>query len=67
VLIIILGFYRQQPADRLANDPGLNYKTARRFVLRLQKTTSHVSELEASRLKREIESGEAYSSKNWVV
>jgi hypothetical protein len=48
----------------LANDLGLNDKTVRRFVQRLRKTTSHVSELEASRLKREIESDEAYFSKN---
>ncbi len=66
-LKIILGFYQQPPAYRLANDLGLIYKTVRRVVQRLRETTYHVSELEASRLKGEIESDEAYFSKNWVV
>ena len=55
-LKIILGFYQQQPAYRLANDLGLNYKTVRRVVQRLRETTYHVSELEASRLKEDEKS-----------
>ena len=55
-LKITLGFYQQQPAYRLANDLGLNYKTVRRVVQRLRETTYHVSELEASRLKEDEKS-----------
>ena len=66
-LVIILRICQRQPAHRLVNDLGLNYKTARRFVQPLRKTSTPISELEANRLKRQIESGEAHSSKSRVV
>jgi hypothetical protein len=59
-LRVILGSDQQQPAYRLTNDLGLNYKTATRVYRRLQKTIHHVSGLEADRLIREIESDKAY-------
>jgi len=59
-LKIILGFYQQQPAYRLASDLGVNYKTVTRVYQRLREAIYHVSELEAGRLKGEIELDEAY-------
>ena len=59
-LKIITGFYQQQPAYRLARDLGVNYKTITRVYQRLREALYHVSELEARRLKGEIELDEAY-------
>jgi transposase len=59
-LKIITGFYQQQPAYRLARDLGVNYKTITRVYQRLREAIYHVSELEAGRLKGEIELDEAY-------
>jgi transposase len=59
-LKIITGFYQQQPAYRMARDLGINYKTVTRVYQRLREAIYHVSELEAGRLKGEIELDEAY-------
>ena len=59
-LRIILGFYQQQPAYRLASDLGINYKTVTRVYQRLREAIYHVSELEGGKLKGEIELDEAY-------
>ena len=59
-LKIITGFYQQQPAYRLARDLGINYKTVTRVYQRLREAIYHVSELEAGKLKGEIELDEVY-------
>ena len=59
-LKIILGFYQQQPAYRLASDLGVNYRTITRVYQKLREAIYHVSELESGKLKGEIELDEAY-------
>src|SRR3989339_725777 len=57
---IITGFYQQQPAYRVANDLGLGYQVVTRVYQRLREAIYHVAELEAGKLKGEIEIDEAY-------
>jgi transposase len=57
---LITGFYQIQPAYRLAVDLGLDYQTVTRVYARLRETIYHVAELEAGKLKGEIEVDEAY-------
>src|SRR3989344_7531095 len=57
---IITGFYQQQPAYRVANDLGLDYQVVTRVYQRLREAIYHVAELEAGKLKGEIEIDEAY-------
>ena len=57
---IITGFYQQQPAYRVASDLGVNYQTVTRVYHRLRDAIYHFSELEAGKLKGEIEIDEAY-------
>ena len=57
---IITGFYQQQPAYRVASDLGVDYQTVTRVYQRLREAIYHVAELEAGKLKGEIEIDEAY-------
>jgi len=59
-LKIIIAFYQQQPAYRVANDLGINYKGVTRVYQRLREALYHLCELEAGKLKGEIELDEAY-------
>jgi transposase len=59
-LRIIIGFYQQQPAYRVACDLKLNYKTVTRVYQRLREAIYHLCELEGSKLAGEIEIDEAY-------
>ncbi len=57
---IIKGFYRQQPAYRLAIDLGVDTKTVALVYQQLREAIYYLSELESSKLKGEIELDEAY-------
>jgi len=57
---IITGFYQQQPAYRVASNLGMDYQTVTRVYHRLREAIYHVAELEAGKLKGEIEFDEAY-------
>src|SRR3989338_6543973 len=59
-IAILTGFYQQQPAYRVASDLGLNYQAITRVYQHLREAIYHVVELEAGRLKGEIEIDEAY-------
>ena len=59
-IAILTGFYQQQPAYRVASDLGLNYQTITRVYQRLREAIYHVAELEAGKLRGEIEIDEAY-------
>ena len=54
------GFYQSQPAYRLSQDLGVNVKVITRVYHRIRKALYHLTELEASNLKGEIELDEAY-------
>ena len=57
---IITGFYQLQPAYRLATDLGADYQAITRVYHRIREAIYHVAELEAGKLKGEIEIDEAY-------
>lgn len=57
---ILQGFYQLQPAYRLSQDLGLDVKVVTRIYHRLREALYHVTELEAGKLKGEIELDEAY-------
>jgi len=57
---IMKGFYQQIPAYRLAQDLGMDIKVITRVYQRLREALFHVTELEAGKLKGEIELDEAY-------
>ena len=57
---ILTGFYQQQPAYRVATDLGVDYQAVTRVYQRLREALYHVAELEAGKLKGEIEIDEAY-------
>ncbi len=57
---ILQGFYQLQPAYRLSQDLGLDVKVVTRIYQRLREAVYHVTELEAGKLKGEIELDEAY-------
>lgn len=57
---ILKGFYRQQPAYRLAQDLGVDAKVITRVYQRLRQALFHVAELEGAKLTGEIELDEAY-------
>ena len=57
---ILKGFYQLQPAYRLAQDLGVDVKVVSRVYQRLREALFHLTELEAGRLKGEIELDEAY-------
>jgi transposase len=57
---IIKGFYRQQPAYRLAMDLGVDTKTVTLVYQQLREAIYYLSELESGKLKGEIELDEAY-------
>ena len=59
-IAIITGFYQLQPAYRLATDIGTDYQTVTRVYQRIREAIYHVAELEAGKLKGEIEIDEAY-------
>jgi len=59
-IAIITGFYQLQPAYRLAIDLGIDYQSATRVYHRVREAIYHVAELEAGKLKGEIEIDEAY-------
>ena len=57
---ILQGFYQLQPAYRLSQDLGLDVKVVTRIYHRVREALDHVTELEAGKLKGEIELDEAY-------
>jgi transposase len=57
---ILKGFYQLVPAYRLAQDLGVDVKVITRVYQRLREALFHLTELEAGRLKGEIELDEAY-------
>jgi transposase len=57
---ILKGFYQLVPAYRLAQDIGVDVKVVTRVYQRLREALFHLTELEAGRLKGEIELDEAY-------
>ena len=59
-IAILRGFYQLQPAYRLAQDLGLDTKSVSRVYQRQREALFHLAELEAGRLKGEIELDEAY-------
>ena len=59
-IAILTGFYQQQPAYRVATDLGVDYQSVTRVYQRLREAIYHVAELEAGKLKGEIEIDEAY-------
>jgi transposase len=54
------GFYRQQPAYRLATDLGCDIKSVTRIYQRIRTIIYHTCELEGGRLSGEIEMDESY-------
>lgn len=59
-ITIVTGFYQQQPAYRLAADLGVSYQVVTRVYQRLREASYHMAELEAGKLKGEIEIDDAY-------
>ena len=57
---IVKGFYQRQPAYRLATDLNIDVKTVTLIYQRLRKALYYLTELEAGKLKGEIELDEAY-------
>ncbi len=57
---IVIGFYQQQPAYRLGTDLGIDYQSVTRVYQRLREAIYQVAELEAGKLKGEIEIDDAY-------
>ena len=57
---ILQGFCQLQPAYRLSQDLGLDLKVVTRVYHRVREALYHVTELEAGKLKGEIELDEAY-------
>ena len=57
---ILKGFYQLVPAYRLAQDLRVDVKVVSRVYQRLREVLFHLTELEAGRLKGEIELDEAY-------
>jgi transposase len=57
---IIKGFYQRQPAYRLAVDLNIDVKTVTLVYQRLREALYYLTELEAGKLKGEIELDEAY-------
>ena len=57
---ILTGFYQHQPAYRVAADLGVDYQSVTRVYQHLREAIYHVAELEAGKLKGEIEIDEAY-------
>ena len=61
---ILQGFYQLQPAYRLSQDLGLDVKMVTRIYHRMRDALYRVTELEAGKLKEEIELDEAYFGGN---
>jgi transposase len=59
-IAILMGFYQQQPAYRLAGDLKVDVKVVTRVYQRLRQALFHVAELEGSKLAGEIELDESY-------
>ncbi len=59
-IAILMGFYQQQPAYRLALDLAVDVKVVSRIYQRLRQALYHVSELEGAKLSGEIELDESY-------
>lgn len=59
-IAVLQGFYQLVPAYRLAQDLGVDVKVITRIYQRLREALFHLTELEAGRLKGEIELDEAY-------
>ena len=59
-ITILAGFYRQQPATRLATDLGVDVKVVTRVYQRLRLALYQVTELEGALMSGEIELDEAY-------
>ena len=57
---VIVGFYQQIPANRLAYDLGVNYRTVERVYRKLRELLYHTCELEGGRLSGQIEIDESY-------
>ena len=59
-IAILVGFYQQQPAYRLASDLKVDVKVVTRVYQRLRQALFHVAELEGQKLVGEIELDESY-------
>ena len=59
-IAILTGFYQQQPAYRLGTDLSIDYQSVTRVYQHMREAIYHVAELEAGKLKGEIEIDEAY-------
>ena len=59
-IAFIRGFYRMQPANRVAYELGITYPTVTRVYQQLRKTVSRVAETEGMSLSGEIEIDESY-------
>jgi len=59
-IAILMGFYQQQPAYRLASDLQVDVKVVTRVYQRLREALYHVAELEGGKLAGEIELDESY-------
>ncbi len=59
-IIILQGFYQQQPAYRLASDLGCDVKVVTRVYQHLREVLFHTAELEGMKLSGEIELDESY-------
>ena len=57
---ILQGFYQLQPAYRLSQDLSVDVKVVTRVYHRMREALYHLTELEAGKLKGEIELDEAY-------
>jgi transposase len=59
-IAILMGFYQQQPAYRLASDLAVDVKVVTRIYQRLREALYHTAELEGGKLAGEIELDESY-------
>jgi transposase len=59
-IAILVGFYQQQPAYRLASDLQVDVKVVTRVYQGLRQALFHVTELEGGKLAGEIELDESY-------
>ncbi len=62
---ILQGFYQLQPVYQLGQDLGLDVKVVTCIYRWLREALYHVTEVEAGKLKGEIELDEAYFEGRW--
>ena len=59
-LMVIVGFYQQQPATQCALDLRVNYQAVTRIYQRIRNLLLHLCELEGAKMSGEIELDESY-------